>query len=93
MTDEQAKQYEKDCENCGNLDFPIVGGIQIMLCEICKNYEIESGTWKAPSCKALKSIPELIYRCDSYECPAFVHNPDHISNEFFDENFKPIPLK
>lgn len=31
MREKQAKQYEKDCKNSGNLDYPLAGCIKKLL--------------------------------------------------------------
>lgn len=89
MTEEEAERYMKDCEGCGNLDYPLVGRINTPLCKICKNSKYEKYVWP-PNCSVFGIIPDDLARAHKYECDGFVHNPSSRSNIFFDENHKPL---
>lgn len=89
MTDEQAKQYEKDCENCGNLDFPIVAEILTPLCKICKNSDFKYGTLDDPICSVKGAIPKELLYCHTYECSDFIHNKKSLFNKVFKKELLP----
>ncbi len=91
MTEKQAKQYEKDCKNSGNLDYPLAGCIKTPICMICKNYVPIDKNWNPPKCLAINAnVPDDYRACWSYECEHFIHNPESEDNRFFDENHKPL---
>lgn len=90
MTEEQKRKYNEDCNNCGNLDFPLVGRILSPLCSICKNFNANCDTLEAPTCDALGEIPLIIKKCRSYDCHKFLHDKNSDSNQFFDKNLQPI---
>lgn len=91
MTEKQAMQYEKDCKNSGNLDYPLAGHIKTPICMICKNYVPIDKNWNPPKCLAINAnVPDDYRACWSYECEHFIHNPESEDNRFFDENHKPL---
>lgn len=89
MDKEHIDAYQKDCENSGNLDYPLAGCILTPLCMICKNYDQKIGSMDSPCCVLYGTIPEEIDRCRKYECKGFIHNPRSKANRDFTKDLKP----